>query len=121
MQVTGGKLHGVSISDAKLDVVDGLDLFEIQRGSQVVSVPDPSFELQTGDVLLFSGSVGTMIEKLYRVGGLVPMAHGQAAKLPQHSMQRKLYTAIVANDSRLIGRTCHEVRALSLGAERNIW
>eukprot|EP01094_Clydonella_sp_ATCC50884_P010347 TRINITY_DN1996_c0_g1_i1.p1 TRINITY_DN1996_c0_g1~~TRINITY_DN1996_c0_g1_i1.p1 ORF type:complete len:590 (-),score=188.12 TRINITY_DN1996_c0_g1_i1:387-2156(-) len=107
---TGSSAAGKSIAAAKLSEIPGVQLFEIQRGTQVVALPEDDYILEEGDVLFFSGAIETVLEKLYKTRGLLPVASAQASKLSKRANKRVLLTAIVSKDSRLVGRTCTEVR-----------
>lgn len=102
------RLIGQSVEDAGLRRLPGLFLIEINRAEGLISPVAPDELLEAGDVLTFTGVVGSIVE-LERIPGLVPIAdaayEAEAAKRRGH----RLCEAVISRTSPLVGRTIRGV------------
>jgi di/tricarboxylate transporter len=100
-------LVGQSVEDAGLRRLPGLYLIEVARNGDVISPVAPDEVLKAGDVLTFTGVVGSIVE-LERIPGLVPIAdEGYQAHAPSRR-GRRLCEAVISRTSPLIGRTIRD-------------
>lgn len=106
-------LVGQTIEQAGLRRLPGLFLFEIVRGTQVISPAPPTEAIQAGDRLAFAGVVSTIVD-LERIQGLVPAADdGYETEAPARR-QRRYCEAVVSPTSPLIGRNIREANFRAL-------
>lgn len=94
----GSSLVGSSLQQSGLASLTGLSLVEIIRAHDILSMPDSSEVLQSGDQLIFSGDV-TQAKQLANINGLSVFADSSGL-LDEH-----LKEVIVSPNSTLIGRT----------------
>ncbi len=98
---------GKSVEEAGLRHLQGLFLFQIQRGDQVLTPARPDQIVQTGDRLFFTGIPETIME-LQRIPGLLV-----AKKSLFHLKNDKQYRpstieAVISASSPLVGRSVRE-------------
>jgi di/tricarboxylate transporter len=98
------RLIGKTVEDAGLRGLEGLFLIEINRGGEILAPVTPKDVIQSGDRLVFTGVVATIID-LERIAGLVPAADLAYEVRPDERHQRHLTEAVLSRTSPLIGRT----------------
>lgn len=98
------RLIGKTVEDAGLRGLEGLFLIEINRGGDILAPVTPKDLIQSGDRLVFTGVVTTIID-LERIPGLVPAADLAYEVRPDERHQRHLTEAVLSRTSPLIGRT----------------
>jgi di/tricarboxylate transporter len=98
------RLIGKSVEDAGLRGLTGLFLIEINRGGEILAPVTPKDVIQSGDRLVFTGVVATIVD-LERIAGLVPAADLAYEVRPDERHQRHLTEAVLSRTSPLIGRT----------------
>ena len=98
-----------SIEDAGLRHLPGLFLIEIFRDGEVITPVTPSDVIRSGDRLIFTGVVSTILD-LERIPGLVPAADTTYEFSPVARHQRNLTEVVLSRTSPLIGTTVREAR-----------
>jgi di/tricarboxylate transporter len=101
--VAGGPLDGVTIEDGGLRHLQGVFLFQIDRGSEVVAPVGPTMVLQADNLLSFAGQVDTILD-LQRMPGLVLAEAKHIAAEGHHVMVE----AVVGSQSPLMNQTLRE-------------
>ncbi len=99
-------LAGKSIEKAGLRSLPGLFLVEIQRGTRTLPAVGPYEILQSGDRLIFTGVIDSIID-LHQIDGLIAAAD-QIFKLDAPRNERKLIEAVVSPSNPVVGRTIKE-------------
>ncbi len=105
---------GKSISEANLNGGSGLQVLQINRGSNLFSRPEHAFTLQAGDLLIIHGQVKDVVE--LRGSGHLAFNRGDAFETIS-SEDVTLVEAIVGRDSRFSHRP---MRDLDLSARYGI-
>ncbi len=98
------RLIGKSVEQAGLRHLRGLYLIEIDRDDDVVTPVTPDDVIRTGDRLIFTGVVSTILD-LVQIPGLVPAADLTYEIHPKRRMGRHLSEAVVSSSSPLVGTT----------------
>jgi di/tricarboxylate transporter len=101
-----GPLVGLSVSAAGLRSLSGVYLADIVRGDRHLGPVTPDEVLESGDLLIFVGDVGDVIDLRAR-SGLRPPPE-QAAVLDE-ARSPLYYEAVIGRESPLVGRTLKEV------------
>jgi di/tricarboxylate transporter len=96
-------LIGRSVGDAGLRNLQGVYLVEIERAGRRMSAVGPDEVLVAGDRLTFAGNVGRVMD-LQRMPGLVS-ADEKHFQGEGSGIQRRLYEAVIAEGSPLVGST----------------
>ncbi|MEA1952110.1 MAG: SLC13 family permease [Planctomycetota bacterium] len=96
------RLIGKTVVDADLRQLRGLFLIEIDRGDDVITPVTPSDVIQSGDRLVFTGVVTTIVD-LVKIPGLVPASDSQDVGAPRRRRSRWLFEAVISKSSPLIG------------------
>ncbi|HSO24642.1 MAG TPA: SLC13 family permease [Chondromyces sp.] len=105
MEVTPScRLAGLNVEEAGLRHLHGLYLSEIIRDGQLIAPVQPDHLIAAGDVLTFSGVVGSIVE-LDRIPGLVPVADPDYEHELSLKRERMLSEAVVSPTSPLIGQS----------------
>jgi len=108
MQVqTECPLIGKSVELAGLRHLPGLFLIEIDRDGEVLTPVSPHERIHSGDRLVFTGVVSTIVD-LEKIPGLVPAADSTFEFQPTERHQRRLTEAVLSRTSPLIGTTVRE-------------
>ena len=94
----GSALSGVSVQDAGLASLKGLNLVEIIRSERVISMPDPTEILRGDDQLIFAGDV-EQAKQLAGITGLSVFADSTGL------LDKHLVEVIVNPNSTLVGRS----------------
>ncbi len=102
-----GRLVGKTVQDAGLRQLEGLYLIEIQRGDQLISPVQPDERLQGGDLLTFTGVVGTIAE-LENLVGLVPVADDAYESQAVVRRSQRLCEAVVSATHPAVGKTIRD-------------
>lgn len=103
----GCRLIGQTVEAAGLRHLPGLFLIEIVRDGQLLAPVGPDDVLQSGDQLVFTGVVSSIVE-LEKIPGLVPAADPSYEVTPRKQRQRQLCEAVVSVRSPLIGKTIRD-------------
>lgn len=99
-------LIGRSITEANLRNLEGIYLYEIARGSQVITPVSPEEIIREGDALFFAGETQHIMELIKRDHELsLPQSNG----FPNGNKGQDLIEAVVPANSELTGRTLKEV------------
>jgi len=98
------RLIGQNVEDAGLRRLPGLFLIDINRADQLISPVAPDEVLEAGDVLTFTGVVGSIVE-LERIPGLVPVADEAYEAEAAKRRGQRLCEAVISRTSPLVGRT----------------
>ncbi|MBK8011280.1 MAG: SLC13 family permease [Deltaproteobacteria bacterium] len=98
-------ISGKTIEEAGLRHLPGAYLSEIERSDGALVAVGPEEVLATGDVLLFVGSVDSVVD-LQSTKGLVPLSE-EDTPLAYRS-QRRLIEAVISAGSPLIGRSIRD-------------
>ena len=109
MEVTAeGRIAGSSVAEGGLRSLQGVYLVEVERpdGHRISSVR-PDEVLSVGDRLTFAGNV-TRILDLQEMRGLVSVQERHFGAVGS-TVERRLYEAVVAPGSALVGSTLREV------------
>ncbi|MBN2308327.1 MAG: SLC13 family permease [Candidatus Hydrogenedentes bacterium] len=101
------RLLGNRIEEAGLRRLPGLFLIEIVREGHVISPVPPDQILRAGDVLTFTGVVGTIVD-LKRIPGLVPVGDEGYETRATHRRNRVLCEAVVSGTSPCLGKTIRD-------------
>jgi di/tricarboxylate transporter len=95
---------GKTIEDAGLRHLQGLFLFQINRGETVISPVSPHESIALGDRLFFTGLPSTIVE-LQKQPGL-DVINDSSINLKQFdSTKSKTFEVVVSNGSRLVGKS----------------
>jgi di/tricarboxylate transporter len=97
-------LIGKSVELAGLRHLPGLFLIEIDREGEVLTPVSPHELIHSGDRLVFTGVVSTIVD-LEKIPGLVPAADSTFEFHPTERHQRRLTEAVLSRTSPLIGTT----------------
>jgi len=103
----GCRLIGQTVETAGLRSLPGLFLIEIDRGGATIAPVGPDDVIQSGDRLIFTGVVSSIVE-LEQIPGLVPAADPSYEISPAKQRGRLLCEAVVSSRSSLIGKTIRE-------------
>jgi di/tricarboxylate transporter len=106
-------LPGKTVEEAGLRQLPGLFLAEIYRNDHIIAAVDPEEELHSGDRLIFTGVVDSIVD-LQQVNGLTP-ATDQIFKLDSSRRERLLVEAVVSPTHPVNGKT------IKKGNFRNIY
>ncbi len=98
------RLIGKTVEQAGLRHLRGLFLIEIDRDDDVVTPVTPDDVIRSGDRLIFTGVVSTILD-LVQIPGLVPAADLTYEIHPKRRMGRHLSEAVVSSSSPLVGTT----------------
>ncbi len=98
------RLIGQTVQTAGLRQLPGLFLIEIDRDGDVITPVTPSDVIRTGDRLIFTGVVHTILD-LERIPGLIPAADTTYEFNPTARQQRHLTEVVLSRTSPLIGTT----------------
>jgi len=102
-----GTLAGRTVVDAGLRNLEGVFLVEIERDGRRVTPVGPNEVLARGDRLLFAGNVSRILDLQKRPGLTSAEVHHFSAA--GTSTDRRLYEAVVAEQSALAGSTLKDV------------
>ena len=102
-------LIGQSIQAAGLRSLPGLFLVEINRHDEVLTPVTPTDVVYSGDRLVFSGVVETIVD-LEKIPGLVPVADLTYDVSPAAQQRRNLTEVVLSRTSPVIGTTVREAR-----------
>ncbi|MEX1011454.1 MAG: SLC13 family permease [Balneolaceae bacterium] len=102
----GSNLVGQNIENAELRNLPGLFLVEIVRGGTILAAVEPDEILRSGDRLIFTGMVDSIVD-LQQIPGLEP-ATDQVFKLDAPRRDRHLVEAVVSPSHPLNGVTVKE-------------
>ena len=102
-----GRLAGRTVQEAGLRQLEGLYLIEIQRGGQLISPVQPDEILRGGDLLTFTGVVGTIAE-LENLSGLVPVGDDAYNSHAGIRRSQRLCEAVVSATSPAVGKTIRD-------------
>lgn len=100
-------LIGKNIEEAELRQLKGLFLIEIDRAGDILTPVTPSDVIHSGDRLIFTGMVTTIID-LERIPGLIPAADQTYEFHPARKQQRQLIEAVISRSSPLVGKTIRD-------------
>jgi di/tricarboxylate transporter len=100
-------LIGKSVELAGLRHLPGLFLIEIDRDGEVLTPVSPHERIHSGDRLVFTGVVSTIVD-LEKIPGLVPAADSTFEFHATDQHQRRLTEAVLSRTSPLIGTTVRE-------------
>jgi di/tricarboxylate transporter len=103
--VQNGPLAGKPVEAGGLRHLQGVYLVQVERDAQRIAPVDPSFELQSGDVLTFVGNVGLVLD--------LQMQRGLESAERQHldpfdTDRGTFFEVVVGAASPLVGRTLKE-------------
>ena len=102
--VPGGPLDGVTVEEGGLRHLQGVFLFQVNRGKEVLAPVSPTVVFMGDDLVSFAGQID-MIVDLQRMPGLVSAEAKHVAPEGHHV----LVEAVVGWQSPLVGRTLREV------------
>jgi len=102
----GSPVADQTIEEAGLRSLPGLFVLEVERGPDVLAAPGPTTRLRAGDVVVFVGVVAG-VRDLRRIPGLEP-ATDQVRKLVSPTRRRRLFEAVVAAGSPMVGKTVRD-------------
>ncbi|MEM9073859.1 MAG: sodium:proton antiporter [Myxococcota bacterium] len=100
----GSPVVGQTIEGAGLRNLPQLFLYELERAGEVYAAPAPTSKLRAGDVLRFAGIVDSAVD--LRKLRLVP----EADDVDSLNGKRRWIEAVVAAQSRFVGRTVRDAR-----------
>lgn len=100
-------LIGQTVEKAGLRHLPGLFLIEIDRQGDVITPVTPEDIVLSGDRLIFTGVVSTIVD-LEKIPGLVPAADTAYEFHPTERQQRHLTEVVLSRTSPLIGSTVRE-------------
>lgn len=98
------RLIGQTVQKAGLRNLPGLFLIEIDRDGEVITPVSPEDRIESGDRLVFTGVVETIVD-LENIPGLVPVADLSYAIDPEEKSGRHLTEVVLSPTSPLIGET----------------
>jgi len=101
------RLIGRTVEQAGLRQLPGLFLIEIDHDGQLITPVAPDNIINSGDRLVFTGVVSTIID-LEKIPGLVPAADEAYESVPHIKTQRHLTEVVLSRTSPLIGATVKE-------------
>jgi di/tricarboxylate transporter len=101
------RLVGQSVQRAGLRHLPGLFLVEISRQGEVISPAPPDQILRAGDILTFTGVVGTIVD-LERIAGLVPVPGDVTDTPAKPRLERIMCEAVVSPTAPVIDRTIRD-------------
>ena len=101
------RLIGKTIQEAGLRSLPGLFLIEIDREGELITPVTPQDTLHSGDRLVFTGVVSTIVD-LEKIPGLVPAADSTYEFNPKARQNRHLTEVVLSRTSPLIGATVKE-------------
>jgi len=108
MQVLpGSPLAGKSVEEAGLRNLDKLFLVEIIRNGDSLVPVKPSDQIRSGDRLLFTGLVGSIVQ-LQKIPGLVPNLETDLYLDIRRSGAGRILEAVVSPSSPMLGKTIKE-------------
>lgn len=102
----GCRLAGKTVEEAGLRNLPGLFLIEIDRNGTIIGPVSPLDRITTGDRLVFTGVVSSILE-VEKIGGLTP-ADPAYEVTPSKRRDRQLCEAVISERSPLIGKTIKE-------------
>jgi di/tricarboxylate transporter len=103
----GCRLVGKTVEGAGLRHLRGLFLIEIDRPDEVITPVAPDDVIHSGDRLVFTGVVRTIVD-LVRIHGLVPATEMKYDLGAEGQRLRHLSEAVISQSSPLIGTTVRE-------------
>lgn len=103
----GCRLIGQSVEKAGLRQLPGLFLIEIDRNGTVLTPVGPDDVIQSGDQLIFTGIVSSIID-LEKIPGLVPIVDPEFQASTQNQRNRRMCEVVISVNSPLIGKTIRE-------------
>lgn len=104
---SGCPLAGKTVEQAGLRHLPGLFLIEIDRNGDLITPVSPQDVLHTGDRLVFTGVVSTIVD-LEKIPGLVPAADISYEFHPLTRQQRQLTEVVLSRTSPVVGSTVRE-------------
>jgi di/tricarboxylate transporter len=108
MQVQPGcRLSGQTVEQAGLRQLQGLFLIEIDRQGKLITPVGPDELIESGDRLVFTGIVGSIVE-LERIPGLTPAEDGGDPLTTRQRRRSRMCEAVISERSPLIGKTVRE-------------
>ena len=102
-----GELVGKTVADAGLRALQGVYLVELERDGVTISPVGPDERLQGDDHLVFAGNVERVVD-LQRIAGL-RSAEQRHFSLLNERPDGRLFEAVIAEGSQLVGRTLEEI------------
>jgi len=103
----GSPLAGQTVAAAGLRNLEGVFLVEVERSGYRIAPVSPDEVLVTGDRLTFAGNVSRVLD-LQRLPGLTS-AEEPHFSFAGSSMRRRMFEAVVGQDSSLAGSSLKEV------------
>ena len=103
----GCRLAGKTVAGAGLRQLPGLFLIEIDRDGEVIGPVGPDEPILTGDRLVFTGAVETIVD-LEKIPGLVPAADARYEVSPLMKRGRQLCEAVISPSSPLVNRAIRD-------------
>ncbi|MCR9120467.1 MAG: SLC13 family permease, partial [bacterium] len=100
-------LIGKTIEDAGLRSLPGLFLIEIDREGDIITPVTPRDRVQSGDRLIFTGIVTTIVD-LEKIPGLTPAVDMTYEFHPKQRQRRRLTEVVLSRSSPIIGLTVRE-------------
>jgi di/tricarboxylate transporter len=97
------RLIGETVEAAGLRQLPGLFLIEIDRDGNVIGPVAPTEVIESGDRLVFTGVVSTIVD-LKKIPGLVPAADETYEVSPRRTRGRVLCEAVISPTSPLVGK-----------------
>ncbi len=103
------RLIGKTIETAGLRSLPGLYLIEIRREEEdrIIGPVRPSDVLKSGDRLVFTGIVSSIVE-LEQIPGLLPSADPSYEVTSKQLRQRRICEAVISESSPLVGQTIRD-------------
>jgi di/tricarboxylate transporter len=99
-------LIGKQIEEGGLRHLPGLFLIRIERADEIIAPVGPEERLKVGDLLVFTGSISTIVD-LQKIRGLIP-AGDHREGLKGFFEGNSLCEAVVSEDSPLVGSTIRD-------------
>jgi di/tricarboxylate transporter len=103
----GSPLAGQTVADAGLRNLEGVFLVEVERSGYRIAPVSPDEVLVTGDRLTFAGNVSRVLD-LQRLPGLTS-AEEPHFSFAGSAMRRRMFEAVVGQDSTLAGSSLKEI------------
>jgi di/tricarboxylate transporter len=101
------RLAGLHVEEAGLRHLHGLYLNEIVRDGEIIAPVQPDHLIMVGDVLTFSGVVGSIVD-IEKIPGLAAIADPGYEHELTEKREKMLSEAVVSPTSPLIGRSLSE-------------
>ena len=96
-----------TVEEAGLRHLPGLFLVEIQRDDEIISPVQPDQVLAAGDMMTFTGAIGTIVD-LEKIPGLVPMADEGYVTAAVERRRQTLCEAVISPSCPSVGKTIRE-------------